>query len=50
MRRGVTLRALVEEGLGMALEAGPDTTYELADLSVGDPAGDNSCAGDRTCG
>ena len=41
MRRGVTLRALVEEGLGLALEAGPDTTYELADLSVGDPDGDN---------
>lgn len=41
MRRGVTLRALVEEGLGMALEAEPDTTYELADLSVGDPQGDN---------
>jgi hypothetical protein len=41
MRRGVTLRALVEEGLGMALGVGPDTTYELPDLSVGESDGDN---------
>jgi hypothetical protein len=41
VRRGVTLRALVEEGLGMALNAPPASGYELPDLSVGDPDGEN---------
>jgi hypothetical protein len=37
----VTLRALVEEGLGMALSAPPSSGYELPDLSMGDPDGEN---------
>ena len=40
-RRGVTLRALVEEGLGMALSAPPSSGYELPDLSMGDADGEN---------
>lgn len=40
-RRGVTLRALVEQGLRNVLEDGSPEAYVLPDRSVGDPDGDN---------
>ena len=44
-RSGRPLRALVEEGLRLALEGAEAPTFRLQDLSVGDPKGPNPLAG-----
>jgi hypothetical protein len=40
-RTGRSLRALIEEGLGLVLRSDPPRPYELPDRSVGNPRGPN---------
>lgn len=44
-QKGVPLRALVEEGLRLALETRPAGRYALPDRSVGKPGGRNPLEG-----